>query len=87
MNERQNSTNHAHSNLPINEDTSVETTIDAEPKIGSIKPVYRPPEKFSEPVKPYFKWIWLAIVVLVILAWIFLFWYFSAHHAPSSAPL
>lgn len=75
---------------PIREDASVDIETSRQtgrPEIESVKPIYRPPEKFSEPVRPYFKWIWLAAVVLVILAWIFLFWYFSTHHAPYSAPL
>lgn len=74
---------------PVEEDSSVQIVQDSSgrPEIESVKPIFRPPEKFSEPIKTYWKWIWLVIVILVVLAWIFLFWYFSNHHAPYSAPL
>lgn len=49
------------------------------------QPVWRPSEKFSQPVKSHWKYIWLIVVVLVVLAWLFLFWYFNNHHAPFSA--
>ncbi|HEX7368227.1 MAG TPA: hypothetical protein VF261_01055 [Candidatus Saccharimonadales bacterium] len=73
----------------IEEDSSVQITSGSsgKPEIESVKPIFRPPEKFSEPIKPYWKWIWLTVIVLVVLAWIFLFWYFNHHHAPFSAPL
>lgn len=51
------------------------------------EPIFRPDEKISEPVKSYWKWIWLVVVVAVIVAWVFLHWYFSNHQAPYSAPI
>lgn len=79
-----------YSNLPIREDSAVEVADNPEtgrPEIVSVKPIYRPPEKMSEPVKHYWTWIWITVIVLAVLAWIFLFWYFSNHQAPYSAPL
>jgi hypothetical protein len=65
-----------------------------EPRISPDKdvndtgePIYRPPEKISEPVKPYWVWIWIAVVIVILLAWAFLFWYFSNHQAPYAAPI
>lgn len=51
------------------------------------QPIYRPPEKITEPVKPFWKWIWLAVIILIILLWVFLYGYFSHHQTPYSAPL
>jgi hypothetical protein len=53
----------------------------------SGEPIFRPPEIISQPIKSYWKWIWIAVVALVIIAWAFLFWYFSNHQAPYSAPI
>lgn len=74
--------------IPIEEDVSVRTAVvDGKEEIESVKPIWRPEERLSTPVKSYWKWIWLVIVILVIIAWIFLFWYFSNHQAPYSAPI
>jgi hypothetical protein len=67
---------------------------DEEPRItkeqdvnDSGQPIFRPPEKKSEPIKNYWAWIWIITIALAVLAWIFLYQYFSSHHAPYSAPL
>lgn len=73
--------------LPISEDSAIELTNSTKPEIESVKPIYRPREKFSEPIKPHWVWVWIIVVVLVVLAWVVLFSYFSSHHAPHSAPL
>lgn len=75
---------------PIREDSAVEVAFNKEtnqPEVISVKPIYRPTEKMSEPVKPYWKWIWLIVIVLAVLAWIFLYVHFSNHQAPYAAPL
>ncbi|HET6622593.1 MAG TPA: hypothetical protein VFG56_01525 [Candidatus Saccharimonadales bacterium] len=51
------------------------------------RPIHRPPELISEPVKGYWTYIWIVVIVVVILAWAFLFGYFSNHQAPYAAPL
>ncbi len=53
----------------------------------SGQPIFRPPEKKSQPIKPRWVWIWLVIVVLVLLVWVYLFWYFSFTQAPFAAPI
>lgn len=65
-----------------------------EPRISRDKdvndqgePIYRPPEKISEPVKPYWIYIWIAVVLLAIAAIIFLHWYYTGHQAPYAAPI
>jgi hypothetical protein len=65
-----------------------------EPRISPDKdvndmgePIYRPPEKISEPIKSHWVWIWLVVIALVVIAWAFLFWYFSNHQAPYAAPI
>lgn len=77
--------------LPIREDSSIEVgEIPGHPgefEIVSVKPIFRPPEKISDPIKPYWIWIWIVVVVVVVVAWAFLFWYFSNHQAPYAAPL
>jgi hypothetical protein len=76
-----------HSDLPIRQDAAVELDVSNNPEIESVKPIFRPAEKMSEPIKSYWKWVWLVIVLLVIIVWAVLFIYFSNHHAPFSAPL
>jgi hypothetical protein len=76
--------------LPIREDTAVEVVNDPKtgrPEIVSVKPIYRPPELKSKPIKPRWFWIWLTVIAIVVLAWLILYWYFSNHTAPYSAPL
>lgn len=76
--------------LPIREDSAVEVSVNAEtgqPEIVSVKPIFRPAEKKSAPVKSHWKWIWIIIILLVVLAWVFLFSYFQTHQAPYSAPI
>ena len=51
------------------------------------EPIFRPPELITQPIKRPWVYIWAVVVVLVILAWIFLFSYFSVHQAPYSAPI
>lgn len=75
---------------PIREDSAVEVEINREtgrPEIVSVKPIYRPPELMSEPIKRHWLWIWLIVIALVVLAWAFLYGYFSTHQAPYSAPI
>lgn len=90
MDEQYKNTSGQQSGTPIREDSAVEVAINNEtglPEVVSVKPIFRPPELKSEPVKPYWKWIWITVIILVILAWVFLYGYFSNHQAPYSAPL
>lgn len=90
MDGRHNNTRGQQPGAPIREDSAVEVAIDSEtgrPEIVSVKPIYRPPELKSKPVKPHWFWIWLTVIAIVVLAWIFLYGYFSTHQAPYSAPL
>lgn len=74
-------------NLPIREDSSVEITDSRKPEIETVKPIFRPPEKFSKPIEPHWTLIWLIVTALIVVAWMFLFVYFSHHQAPFAAPI
>jgi hypothetical protein len=74
---------------PIDNDTVIQVARDeaGNPRVDSIKAVWRPAEEMSKPIKPHWLWVWVAIIVLTVLAWIFLFWYFTSHQAPYAAPI
>ena len=82
---------HELSHLPIRQDAIIETSaVPGEPEklqIEAIKPVYHPAEIISEPIKSYWVWVWIIVVLVVVIAWAILFWYFSNHQAPYSAPI
>lgn len=74
---------------PIDDDSiiRIERNKDGSLKMSSVKTVFRPPVPESEPVKGHWAYIWVIVIALTIIAWVFLYAYFSTHQAPYAAPI
>lgn len=74
---------------PIVDDSIIrfERNKDGSVKTSAVKTVFRPPVPESEPIKSHWAYIWVIVIALTIVAWIFLYAYFSTHQAPHAAPI